>query len=1052
MSNVKKKTDSIKYKAEVWEVFTKTKNRFPKKIAIISNKQSITYQELYNKAEILARYIEVKKITKIALLFKQGIEMIIAMLASLKNKVTYIPFDPNLPSSYLIDLAIKSQSEHLLSDLYNQDLARLICQKTDIKSIIYDNEQISNYILDNSNVTVADNYLIKNSPAYILYTSGSTGIPKGVIQTQTNILKHINNYSNSLNITYKDRLTLFSTYAFDASVMDIYSAILNGATLYVIDIRNQDHQSIISFLFSNHVTVLHLVPTLFRYLAGFITKTSDLDNLRYIVLGGEALSIKDIKIFKQKFNKKTVLVNGYGPTECTVAFQYFINHDSVFVRNNIPIGKPLKGINFFLRNIDSKNKIGEIVIRSKGVAYGYFNNPDLTTKFFKIAHNTKINTFYTGDYGYIDENSDLIYVGRKDSQLKINGQKVYLSDIELFLQNHNEIAHSIALQIMRSNSVSIVVYIVCIEHSCLTSEQIKNLLKLNFPSYMQPSDIVILNKLPLTANGKVDRVLLRKTYKPKIRIKEYIPTNTTEKKLIQIFQDILKCPKINTSKSIIQMGGDSISMLKIIKQLQNTLGVSLSLSELDINQKIIDMIKYVQKKISNNQSYTNSEQENTLVKAGFYELSQAQLRYWYRMKNGLSSSVLNIVYYVQIEGFLEIETIYSAVRQTLLRHQAFKTYFVENKNIPYQGIQDSITFLPQLRNLQFLSLSQQHKELNAIRTTLLNYSFNFDKGNLFHIEFIKISNMKHVMLYVVHHLIFDGWSNIVFLDEIWKTYNAILCDKKITLPLLSEYQSYIYLEQSKIRNINNHKIQFWSNLINKIHFFSEDSENTDNSLTEEGAVYSFTIDTKLIKNIIKYSKENNITPFIVYLALFKFTIYFTNNKSHLLTTTDIIERDTQEYQNSIGLFTDILPIPIILMPKSSIQDNICNIHTIYKKCLQNKIPFNTLMNNLYPDEIKYYDKIFPNAFIFQNHLTNKEFTVNNLKIMCSEVLNLKMSRELIFEVVQLNSLIVNIYYKVSRYSLEDIKKMSTIYNELTKLFDNPASSLLSKALNKLKYV
>ena len=355
----------------IWEVFSAIKDSFPEKLAIISNTKSIKYQELHNIVEKLSIYMKSKKTKKVALLFNHDIEMIIAMLAALKNYITYVPLDTNLQIKRLIDIVNDSKADLILTDVHNNDKSNLIIKETNTKILIYNTELINKAINEQKKIlpkTISAS--TKIPPAYILYTSGSTGTPKGVIQTQDNILRHIYNYTKTLNITEKDNLSLFSTYAFDASVMDIYSALLNGAALYIVDIRNETFQSILDFLQKNNITILHLVPTLFRHIMESIKGKKIFQSMRYVVLGGEAVTKKDVDIFNKKFEKDVSLVNGYGPTECTIAFQYFIKNSTVVKNDLLPIGKAVEGINFFLHKNHEDEKVGEIVLVGKGVAYG----------------------------------------------------------------------------------------------------------------------------------------------------------------------------------------------------------------------------------------------------------------------------------------------------------------------------------------------------------------------------------------------------------------------------------------------------------------------------------------------------------------------------------------------------------------------------------------------------------------------------------------------------------------------------------------------------------
>lgn len=1025
MLNIKKLLDKIdkgedKQASYIWEGFLTIKDNFPEKIAIINSTKSIKYQELYNKAEKLSNYMRNKKVQKVALLFDHSFEMIIAMLAALKNYTTYIPLDPNLPIKRLIDIVIDGKADLILTDIHNSAKSNLINKETNVKNIIYNDE------LTNRRINKSENLLPQNkfSPAYILYTSGSTGIPKGVIQTQDNILRHIYNYTKALNITKEDNLSLFSTYAFDASVMDIYSALLNAATLCIVNVKNESLHSILNFLQKSHLTILHLVPTLFRHIMEPVKKKNFFPDLRYIVLGGEAVTKKDIAVFNKKFDKDVYLVNGYGPTECTVALQYFIRNRTMIKNDLVPIGRPVEGISFFLQKKEENEEVGEIVLIGKGVAYGYWNNSCLTDQSFKISYDTGINAFFTGDYGYIDENCNLVYVGRQDGQLKVNGQKVYLVEIESFLKSLHEINNAVAVQIIKDGKSSIVVFV---SGQHLNINKIRESLLNNMPAYMQPSDIVILDKLPLTISRKVDRYLLKKEYNPAFKQEIYIPKNNLEKEIIGIYQDVLKCKIDTISKSITEIGGDSISALRIFMRLQQAFETDIKLSKFNVNSTIQDVIQY----ITNNKLI---KKEETFSLKKFYKLSQAQLRHWYRIKNGLPNTALNVAYIVTIEGNLNLRKFNYAINTVIRRHSAFSTAFFEQDGIPYQFNKSEPKFLHKLLEIQQLDAESQKKILEEHKAEVLNYFFDLSKGNLFHIRLIKVSKTRYIMLYVIHHIITDGWSNKIFQEELWQIYSLPFNQVKQLFPIQPRtYAEYVYVEQQNLKNDFDQlkKINFWQKLL-KGTLSPIDNYNIVPNLDPKRKFFTFKLNSKATSNIQKFSIGNNTSLFIICLSIFKFTLFKTTGEINLITTTDTAGRDNYRFENTIGFFTNILPIPITLQRNNSLKDNIFNICETYDRCLQNEIPFTTLINELLPNSLGYYNTIFPNVFVFQNADTNIK-QINGLTVTWGGIPNVVISLDIIFEVVkEQNEILVNIIYKPSKYKPEVIEKMSQIYQELAK--------------------
>src|SRR5712692_4475521 len=243
--------------------------------------------------------------------------MIAAMLGALKAGKTYVPLDPNYPEERLAYIIEHSQASVLLTNNENITLARLL-SASGVRLINIDRLNSGDRQFDLP-VVSADRL------AYILYTSGSTGQPKGVMQNHRNLLHFIRVYTNNLHIDSNDRLTLLSSYCFDASVMDIYGALLNGATLFPIDIREDGFNRLRETLRDDQITIYHSTPTVYRYFLSEMKDRGEFPRLRLVILGGEEVTRHDVELFKQNFSDDCLLVNGLGPTESTVSLQYFIN-------------------------------------------------------------------------------------------------------------------------------------------------------------------------------------------------------------------------------------------------------------------------------------------------------------------------------------------------------------------------------------------------------------------------------------------------------------------------------------------------------------------------------------------------------------------------------------------------------------------------------------------------------------------------------------------------------------------------------------------------------
>jgi amino acid adenylation domain-containing protein len=347
--------------------------------------------------------------------------------------------------------------------------------------------------------------------AYILYTSGSTGQPKGVVQNHGNLLHHIRTYTNSLHISQDDRLTLLSSYSFDAAVMDIFGALLNGATVCLFNVREEGLDRLAAWLVRQEITIYHSTPTVYRCLVSSLTGQEQFPRIRMVVLGGEDVCRRDVDLYRRYFSDHCLLVNGLGPTESTLALQHVMNAQSVIVGNRVPVGFPVEDTEVSLLNGAGEEvavyAIGEIQICSAHLATGYWQQPELTDAAFRpAAGDGKRRTYRTGDLGRRLPDGSIEFVGRKDGQVKIRGHRVELEEIETQILEHDGVkAAVVAVSEESAGERRLLAYVVPGEGHTLSASALHRALSERLPAYMLPSAFVWLASMPMLPNGKVDR-------------------------------------------------------------------------------------------------------------------------------------------------------------------------------------------------------------------------------------------------------------------------------------------------------------------------------------------------------------------------------------------------------------------------------------------------------------------------------------------------------------------------------------------------------------------
>jgi amino acid adenylation domain-containing protein len=615
-------------------------SKHPKRIAIKSARHEWSYEELDRRVNQVAQAIlnlSGEGEERIALLFEHDAPMIAGMLGALKAGKTYVPLDPNHPSERLAKIIEHSEATAVLTDSRNIALARQVWSAVAERSADTALDQIhvseskapsplrsagalqkcliniddENSFGDTISLPVID----PDRLAYILYTSGSTGQPKGVMQNHRNVLHYIRAYTNNLHLNADDRLTLLSSYCFDASVMDIYGALLNGATLYPIDLKQEGLAGLSQTLIEEEITVYHSTPTVYRYFVNTVAQTSVCDfprqnhrlksvplkfpNLRLIVLGGEKVNRADVELYQKHFSDDCIFVNGFGPTEATVVLQNFINKQSRISGDSIPVGFPVEDTEVLLLNkADKPSEIaGEIAIKSKHVALGYWRNPAATSTAFDSSSDLKGVIYKTGDMGRRLPDGSIRFEGRKDFQVKIRGHRVELGEIESALSQHPAVGECVV--VANENATGdkrLVAYIVTPTTTFMGGANtpqalipnpssngrgdLRDFLKQKLPEYMLPSSFVILDSLPLTASGKLNRLALPAPVESVNQATIVLPQTPLEKSLTAIWADLLEVEAIGVQDNFFDLGGHSLLAVRLFAQIEKKLDKRLPLATL----------------------------------------------------------------------------------------------------------------------------------------------------------------------------------------------------------------------------------------------------------------------------------------------------------------------------------------------------------------------------------------------------------------------------------------------------------------------------------------
>jgi len=571
---------------------------YPDRLAVKTMSAQITYRELNQAANRIARAILHflgEKEAPVALFLNQGTSLLAAILGVLKSGKAYVPMDISFPSSRNASIIEDSCPGLLITDKNTLPPAKHLINNT---IQVLDISEVSSFSDENFNLTISPDTI-----AYILYTSGSTGQPKGVFQSHRNVLHNIMKYTNGLHISPDDRLTLLYSCSFGASVSDIFGALLNGASLFPFNLREEGMTALADWLMREEITLYHSVPTVYRHFIAALTGGERFPNVRLIKLGGETVLRKDLDLFKKHFDPGCIFHVGYGATEMNIIRQFFCNHETTVSNTIMPVGYAVEDTEIVLLDENGQEAgfrcTGEIVIKSQYLALGYWRNNKLTAESF--MHDPKRGReriYRTGDLGYMLPDGCLFHLGRKDLQVKIRGYRVELSEIEMALNEISTVKEAVVAAHEDCDSCKLLVaYVVQQEGAVLTAGELHTSLKDKLPAHMIPSKFIFMAALPLTPNGKVDRQALPAMADsvPGPKASFEAPRNTLEKQLTEIWKKVLNLQDLGITDNFFSLGGHSLLAVQLVSEVKKVTGHQMPVNTLFQSPTIEQLAETIRK-------------------------------------------------------------------------------------------------------------------------------------------------------------------------------------------------------------------------------------------------------------------------------------------------------------------------------------------------------------------------------------------------------------------------------------------------------------------------
>ncbi|CAM1366015.1 amino acid adenylation domain-containing protein [Tenacibaculum xiamenense] len=941
----------------VVELFTDQVQKSPNAIALSFEGTELSYQELDKRSNQLAHCLVsqgVKPDELIGLCLERGVDMIVGVLGILKSGGAYVPIKPDFPKDRIEYLLEDTECSLLVSNLESQEIVKSFSEN--VQLIVLEN--VSDYATSSVERTYNSNDL-----AYIIYTSGSTGLPKGAMIEHAGLLNHLLLMVDELKMTNESVVAFTAPFTFDISVWQMLSALLSGGSVAIYSEESiLDIEGFESSIKEDKISHLQLVPSYVASLLEGGVSVEGLSNLSYFLVTGEAAT-KSLLDKWFAIYPNVPVVNAYGPAEAADDITLHIMNESPS-GVVVPIGKPVANMDVYVvdrfGNLCPMGVIGELWTAGIGVGRGYLNRAELTKEKFienPFAENGG-RLYKTGDLGRWLPDGTLEFAGRSDDQVKIRGHRIELGEIENALSQVSSIQNCCVLAMKDQNEVNRLVGYVVVDGE-FNKRKIQDDLKDSLPEYMVPMLWIVLEEMPLTANGKIDKKSLPEPDSSELSTQEYVaPRNEIEFQLVAIWQELLGVERIGVYDDFFELGGHSLLATRL---------VSLIRKELEREIAIRDVFEHTT--IDSLGVYVSEQSKGILLPAISAEkrpqripLSFSQERLWFldELQGTLGYHMPTIV---RLDGNVNLELLQRTFKSIIDRHEVLRTNILSEDGEGYQEVVSSDNW-----TLTEQTISEDSLEENLEAYLLIPFDLSSDyklRAQLF-----DLGNNKYVLASVTHHIASDGWSEDILMNELIITYNALENNSKVPLPALSlQYADYAIWQRKYFDGeVLENQLSYWENKLKGVSTLSLPTDYARPAVQSSAGDYvSLALGKELSESLNALCEEEGVTLFMVLLATYKVLLSRYSGQEDICVGTPIANRTQAELEDMIGFFVNTLALRSDLAGNPSFKEFLNQLKETTLEGYDNQLaPFEKVVDRVVTNRDMSTSPLFQTMLVLQN--------------------------------------------------------------------------------------
>ena len=948
-------------------------------VALVDGQERLTYGELNERSNRLAHHLihlGVTRETLVGVCMARDADMVVALLAILKSGGAYVPIDPNYPADRVAYMLADASAPLVIS--HSSLNGMLPPASENFQPVFVDRigPQLRDCASNNPQLDIAADHL-----AYVIYTSGSTGKPKGVMISHGNASGLIHWAQGVFSEEDLSGVLAATSICFDLSVYELFVTLSAGGKIILAD----NVLALPTLPAKSEVVLVNTVPSA---IATLLRENGIPDNVKVINLAGEALAASLVDGLYQNTCVERVY-DLYGPSEDTTYSTFTLRE----IGKAATIGRPIDNTKAYILNqhgaLVAPGLAGELYLSGTGVTRGYRNREDLTQEKYlpnPFENDPKYARMYrTGDLVRYMDNGNLEYLGRIDHQVKVRGFRIELGEIQSVLNSVDGVQDSLVLtREDAAGAKCLVAYLVAPEgNQSELMQQARAVIRAQLPEYMLPSAFVILEAFPLTPNGKVDRARL-----PVPSIEDLIgdqfvePRTENERKMAAIWRHVLKLDKVGVTNNFFELGGHSLLATQCISRIREEFGVELPVKllfttptieslclQLDNLENLADLMPPPVKSIDRN---------------GELPLSFAQMRLWFlnQLESGKSeyniSTSYNMPAAIRLSGKLNVSALRKAFQQLVARHEALRTSFLIDDGQATQVIREPTDWFMDVRDLRHLDAEEREAEVIHLAEDEATRSFDLVLGplnkarriRLMRTRLLQTTDQEHVLLLTMHHIISDGWSLGILIDEVGALYRSIVSGAAHNLDEIKiQYADYATWQRNWMDGpVFEHQLSYWRGQLAGVPVLELPTDRPRPALmTFNGSYEPVRINSVLTQQLNALSREQGVTLFMTLLSAFYTLLYRYTGQTDICVGTPVANRALPEFEKLIGCFVNSLALRVDMDDDPKFIDLLSQVQDVTLSGYSHQdLPFERLVDALGVSRDKSHSPLFQVVFTLQN--------------------------------------------------------------------------------------